>query len=389
MILVGAASTQSRGRRPLPPGAVSGETLWSSGVRERVRFTYANGATGTRELLSWPLGQWGGLWGSPMPAKDILPFDIWHAVQQSAETPGSYGHKAEHALAETLADIYGPYIVGGQVGVRLALNGSDACNMAARLARAFTKRDVICGYGYHGHSDAYAFSPATGGILPDTIAKYYYESEIGPVPRHNYPAALVVEIPAWDDDTRIAEVMYDYRRFCDASGALLVVDEVVTGARLGIAGACQRYGIMADVVLLGKAISAVGLCSAIVGRKDVVGMLADQVFYSGTFFGHPGVAGVANATMRWLQEHQETFFNLDLIGGMLKRGLNALGIKTVGQNARSVMQFQNDAAWLNFCSQMIESGVVMHRPQFPCLGHSLDDVAQTLAVAADVCAKLA
>jgi glutamate-1-semialdehyde 2,1-aminomutase len=391
--LVGGASTQSRARRPLPPGAIAAVTEGSAGVREMVRFTTPDGQY-RRECLSWVVGQWGGLWGSPggpYEGRPQLPLEILRALECARETPGSYGHAAEHALADTLAEIYAPYIAGGDIGVRLALNGSDACNMAARLARAHTGRDAIYGIGYHGHGDSFAHEPATRGVPGLLVGLHRYYPEM--LPDHilvpTWPAAVIVEVPAWDDDAAIVACLRHYRAECDRTGALLVVDEVVTGARLGIAGACQRYGITADLVVLGKAISATGGVSAVVGRRDVVELLADQVFYSGTFFGMPGPCLVANATLRWLMAHPEAYEHIGLIGSELKCGLNNLGIQTVGQNERSVLKFETDAAWLGFCGEMIARGVIVHRPQFPTLSHTLADVRETLEVAAEVCASRA
>ena len=140
------------------------------------------------------------------------------------------------------------------------------------------------------------------------------------------------------------------------------------------------------MVVLGKAISAVGGVSAIVGRRDVVARLDKDVFYSGTFFGSPGPCAVANATMRWLMAHPEAYAHLSAIGTALKDGLNALGVRTVGQPERSVMVWESDAAWLDFCGQAIERGVMLHRPQFPTLSHQMADVERTLSVAAEICA---
>ena len=194
-------------------------------------------------------------------------------------------------------------------------------------------------------------------------------------------AAMIVEVPAVDDE-HAARFLGLCRLACDRARALLILDDVVLGARLGIAGSCSAYGIRPDLVVLGKAISSIGLISAVVGRADVVNLLSGGVFYSGTFFGHPMTAGIANETLRWLMAHQDEVYrphgHLYTIGKTLQDGYNALGIRCIGQPERSAFQFDTETEWLAFSSAMIERGIVAHRPNFPTLLHTEQDVKQTL-----------
>ena len=95
--LVGGASTQSRSRRPLPPGAISAQTLEVVGVQERTRFYYSD-HTEEKWLTSWTVGQSGLIWGGG-PFPDPIDEAIWRYAQ---DVHGSYGHYHEHALAEAL-----------------------------------------------------------------------------------------------------------------------------------------------------------------------------------------------------------------------------------------------------------------------------------------------
>ena len=203
-------------------------------------------------------------------------------------------------------------------------------------------------------------------------------------------AAICVEVPPVPDDEARA-FLAECRAACDAGGALFILDEVVTGFRLALGGAAEYYGVKPDIAGYGKAISANGLVSAIVGRADVVGRLGDDVFYSTTFGGHPFTAGIAAATVRHLTAYRAQVYGiagqpgyLRTIGQALMDGLNELGVKTVGQPERSVMVFPTDAERREFCSRMIAGGVVMDRPQFPTLAHTLADVERTLEVARSV-----
>jgi glutamate-1-semialdehyde aminotransferase len=371
----------------LPPGAVSARTLSVDGVSERVEFTMADGSYQIRTLLSWVGGQSGLLFGGTPPAKWLR--------RHAGHVPGSYGHAAEYALAETLGEIYAGRLTSDDLAVRFALGGSEACDMAVRLARAATGRNRICGYGYHGHNDSVSHLPAVAGILPDNYEAYtrfeWGDTE-AMVQASHHCAAMIVEVPAVDDE-HAARFLGLCRIACDQAGALLILDDVVLGARLGIAGSLSAYPVKPDLVVLGKAISAVGLLSAVVGRADVVNQLAGGVFYSGTFFGHPATCGIANETLRWLIAHESEVFrphgHLYAIGDSLKQGLLALGVPVVGQPERSSLNFPTTDEWLAFSSASIGEGVVLHRPQFPCLLHQPAHVRTTLAAVERVLEKAA
>src|SRR4030067_530322 len=110
MTLAGGASTQSGGRRPLPPGAVRGATIAARGVTETVRFDFEDGHHERRELLSWVGGQAGLLFGAS-PDLSQIPFDALHL----RETHGSYGHFAEYTLADVLGEVFDGYLTSPEM----------------------------------------------------------------------------------------------------------------------------------------------------------------------------------------------------------------------------------------------------------------------------------
>jgi len=121
-----------------------------------------------------------------------------------------------------------------------------------------------------------------------------------------------------------------------------------------------------------------------VGRADLVDTLSGPVFASETFGGSPDDCAVASSTVRWLMDHPESFEHLSLIGESLKRGYTELGIRVIGQPERSTFVFSTDSEWIGFCSRMIELGIMVHRPNFISLSHSMGDVDKTLEVAQKV-----
>ena len=419
MVLAGGASTQSRGRRPLPPGAVRGETIAARGVTETVRFDFEDGHHERRELLSWMGGQAGLLFGA---SSDLLqlPFDTFHL----RETHGSYGHFAEYILADALGEVFDGYLASSDMACRFFQSGGEACAAAVRIARAATGRDAIATSGYHGAATDFAHRPEiTGFTRADLelhrrfdfghvdemhLAVRGYLDDGRPaysVPGHEYDlavmrssACIMVEIPAWDDEVDISTFLRACRSRADEYGIPLIIDDVVCGFRLALAGSCERYGVKADMVVLGKAMSATGCVSALVGRADLVGRLGQDVFYSTTFGGAPGPCSVAAAMVRWLVKYREEVYgkttihqsinigeyvliepgHLATIGRALKDGLNARGVKCIGQPERSIVVFDTDDEWLTWCGRMIERGVMIHRPNFPTMAHTLADVEKTL-----------
>jgi len=202
-------------------------------------------------------------------------------------------------------------------------------------------------------------------------------------------AAICVEVPALDDEAAIAAFLRECRQACDRGGAVFIVDEVVTGFRVALGGAAQRYGVKPDIACFGKAMSSTGCVSAVIGLRELVEPIGGQVFYSATFGGSPGPCAVAAATVKWLRENTDsTYAHLRHIGTLLKDGYNALGIPCVGQPERSVFAFDQDRDWLAFCSQMIERGYMVHRPNFPTLIHTEQHVRDTLAAAKDAIAAV-
>lgn len=382
MKLAGGASTQSRGRRPLPPGAVSAQTLSVQGARERVEFDYSN-REHTTTLLSWVGGQSGLLLGGPSPD---MPPPIWSAIQrQSVDTHGSYGHAAEHALADALGDALDGLFSSTSLSCRFGLNGKDALDAAARVARAATGRVIIATDGaYHGAGEAFIHPPYPKGIPIDyeTVIRHFTWGDVAGMRRcAKYAAAVCVDAPALPDN-EVGPFLNEIRKACDEYGTVFILDEVVSGFRFALGGAAEYYGVKPDIACYGKAMSATGCVSAIVGRSELVDLLDGTTFHSLTFGGYPAGCAVAEETIRWLKEHRaEVYGHLRRIGQALKDGFNSLGLTCIGQPERSVLKFKSDADWLAFCSRMIEKGVMVHRPQFPTLAHTMADVEETLAAA--------
>jgi glutamate-1-semialdehyde 2,1-aminomutase len=261
-----------------------------------------------------------------------------------------------------------------------------------RIARSLRGYEAIATQGYHGAQTDFGHQPAWYGYPYDNV-RLHHRFEFGDVDGMRLAAlnasCLMVEVPSLDDEDEIAYFLLECRDTADENGIPLIVDDVVGGFRFALAGTAQRYGVKPDMICLGKAMNATGGVSALIGRRDLVGRLGDgSVFYSTTFGGAPDRCAVANETIRWLRDHRTEVYgdrgHLQSIGRVLKCGLLDRGVPVVGQPERSALAFATDAEWLEFCSQMIDAGVMIHRPQFVTLAHSAADVEMTLVAAEQV-----
>ena len=228
--------------------------------------------------------------------------------------------------------------------VRFANTGTEACMAVLRLVRGFTGREKIVKFEghYHGWSDAFSVSsnmpPAdflggpvhdsaglTHGALEDTIVVPWNDLarlEAALETHTSQVAAIVTEAVMANMGVIPPEPGYleAMRQLADEHGALLYVDETVTGFRLARGGACERFEIRADVVSFGKALGAGFPVAAIAGRADVMDAFAGgRVLHYGTQNANPLLLRVVRESLGLLTE--ETVQRLDALGERLAAGL--------------------------------------------------------------------
>lgn len=285
----------------------SGCRVWDAAGREYLDFIMALGAVA--------LG-----YGHPAVSRAAI-----EAIEQGGV--GSLAPVREEALAAELCRLM-PWIER----VRFLKTGAEAVAAAVRLARTATGRDRVLGCGYHGWLD-WCQGPDAAGVPEATGALF------GTLP-FNDPertraivraagdrlAAVVVEpvileppSPAWLDVLRQETLR---------TGSLLVVDEIKTVCRLAVGGACERYGIRPDLVVLGKALANGFPLAAVGGRADVMDGV-QRTWISSTLATEWVALAASAATLRVVEEERVPG-RLGEVGARLLAGLDRLAARHPG-----------------------------------------------------------
>jgi glutamate-1-semialdehyde 2,1-aminomutase len=311
-----------------------------------------------RRLLDWVMS-WGPLLFGHADAETV------EAVRAAAAAGTSFGAStaAEVELAAEIADA-----VVSVEKVRLVSSGTEAAMAAIRLARAFTSRDRILKFAgcYHGHADALLASagsglatlglPSSPGVpaatTSHTIVCPYNDVDAAADAVAHYGeglAAILVEPVAGNMGVVSPEPGFlpTLRRLCDASGALLVFDEVITGFRIARGGAQELYGVTPDLTILGKIVGGGLPLAAFGGRAEIMDRLAPagDVYQAGTLSGNPLATAAGLAVLRRLRD-PGVYEELERRGARLEAGLSPYGrFQRVGAMATL---FMSDAPVQNF-----------------------------------------
>ena len=281
-----------------------------------------------------------GSWG-PMILGHALP-PVVEAIERAARKSASFGTStaAEADLAERIAISY-PVMEK----MRFVSSGTEATMSAIRLARAATGRKIIVKFEgcYHGHSDGLLVKAGSGvatfGIpgsagVPEEIAHLTLALP------YNDLAAVETAIAAHPD--AIAAIIVEpivgnagcippaegylagLRKLTAHHGALLIVDEVMTGFRVALGGACQLYALDPDLITLGKIVGGGLPVGVFGGKQQFMDLLAPlgPVYQAGTLSGNPLAMAAGLATIGYLQEHAaEVYAQLEAKSSAVAEGV--------------------------------------------------------------------
>jgi glutamate-1-semialdehyde 2,1-aminomutase len=224
--------------------------------------------------------------------------------------------------------------------LRFVSTGTEACMSAVRVARAFTGRDRIARLrgNYHGHSDEMIFSAGASSDSTPTLACGVTSAVVNGVLVLPYNdadaiersleaktvAALIMEPIAGNMGLVLPEDGYlaRVREACARTGTVLIFDEVITGFRVGLGGAQERYGIRPDLTCIGKTLGGGLPIAAFGGRREIMACLAPEgsVFQGGTFAGNPVSVAAAHAFLDLLEADAGFYERLDTLARRLAAG---------------------------------------------------------------------
>ena len=335
------------------------------------------------------------------------------AVREAALQGTSFGAPTEREV-ELAAEIVDA--VPSVEKVRLVSSGTEAAMSALRLARGFTKRDRVIKFAgcYHGHVDALLASAGSGlatlaipstpgvpsGTAADTIVCPYndVDSVADAVMRYGEGLAAIIVEPVAGNMGVVPPAdgfLEALRSLCDASGALLVFDEVITGFRVARGGAQERYGVSPDLTILGKIVGGGLPLAAFGGRADAMDALAPSgpVYQAGTLSGNPIATAAGLAVLRRLND-PSVYEELERRSARLEEGLAELGrVQRVGamltffMTDRPVRNFDDAQAcdterYGALFRHLLEQGIYVAPSQFEAmfvsLAHSDEDVDRTV-----------
>lgn len=286
-----------------------------------------------------------GSWGPMILGHAYEP--VIKAVQETAAKSTSFGAPTE--IEVQMAELV-KKMVPGVDKIRMVNSGTEACMSAIRVARGYTDREKIIKFegNYHGHGDSFLINAGSGaltlgqpsspgvtkGTAQDTLTADYndlhsvkqllneYEGEV---------AAIILEPVAGNMGCIPPKKGFldGLRDLCDAHDVVLIFDEVMTGFRVAMGGAQERYGVEADLVTYGKIIGAGLPVGAFGGSQEIMDVVSPvgDVYQAGTLSGNPLAMAAGHALLSELHEHPLHYDELEEKTTYLYSGLKEVFAK--------------------------------------------------------------
>ena len=349
---------------------------------------------------------------------------VTKAIQETAEKSCSFGAPCEKEtlLAEKICNLVKPVEL-----VRMVNSGTEATMSAIRLARGYTNREIIVKFEgcYHGHSDSLLIKAGSGALtfgtpssagVPSDFAKYTIT-----LPYNNINA---LEKCFTEYGDRIAGVIVEavagnmgvvppaknfletIRNLTTRYGALFIVDEVMTGFRLSLSGACGRFNLSPDIITFGKIIGGGLPVGAYGGKREIMSCVSPlgKVYQAGTLSGNPLAMSAGLVMLNELTERPEIYDHVENISAKLEDGIRhcaekynvTVQINRVGSmlsvfftdkpvydfSSATLSDTDKFSVWFN---SMLSQGIYLAPSQYEAVfvsdAHTDEDIEKTIACA--------
>ena len=302
-------------------------------------------------------------------------------------------HPLEVQVAELIREV-----IPNAESVRFSKTGADVTSAAIRLARAFTGKDKILCCGYHGWHDWYISVTSRNKGIPKAIQNLTYTfnyNDIDPLKNSidDNTAAVILEPVVFEPPKN--NFLHEVAELCSKKGVLLIFDEMWTGFRMEIGGAQEYFGIVPDLATYSKAVANGMPLSVLTGKKEIMQLAENDIFFYTTFGGEALSLAAARITIKELIEKHVPIY-LNEKGRLLREGYNKIAekldipyTKCVGYNFRTMVTFNHeslDPLLLKSLVQqeMIKRGILWSGFHNLSFSHSDDDINYTLDVYEDV-----
>lgn len=286
---------------------------------------------------------------------------VINKLKETAEKGTSFG--APTVLENKLAKLVMERVPSIEM-IRMVSSGTEATMSALRLARGYTKRDIIVKFAgnYHGHSDSLLIKAGSGvatlGLpdspgVPETIAKHtitvpYNDTESVRYVFEQYGeqiAAVIVEPVSGNMGVIPPQpnFLHDLRRITNEYGSLLIFDEVMTGFRVDYHCAQGYFDVTPDLTCLGKVIGGGLPVGAFGGRRDIMESIAPTgtIYHAGTLSGNPLAMTAGYATLSALDQstYQSLNQKIDKLTEGYRQAADEYGIPLQVNQAGSMVGF--------------------------------------------------
>lgn len=256
-------------------------------------------------------------------------------------------HPLEVEVAEMIREI-----IPNAEAVRYSKTGADATSAAVRLSRAYTGKNKILCCGYHGWHDWYIAVTARNLGIPEAVQAISFTfnyNDIDSVKNSidNDVAAIILEPVVFNEPKD--NFLHKLADLCKENGIVLIFDEMWTGFRMALGGAQEYFGITPDLATYSKAVANGMPISILTGKKEIMQLADEDIFFYTTFGGEALSLAATKATIEELRDKNVPKF-LSEQGSKLKNGYNSIALKlgidftrATGYNWRSMATFDEKA----------------------------------------------